>query len=95
MFESNSRCARGQGLNMKVPGCGVTQRKTGSQCEHSLVGGGGCVGVCVGGSRPPFQFPVRSLISHQFCNKFGVVAETRRRFSVIAVSALFELRSQV
>lgn len=41
MFESNSRCARGQGLNMKVPGCGVSQRRTGFQWEHSLLGGGG------------------------------------------------------
>lgn len=41
MFESNSRCARGQGLNMKVPGCGVSQRRTGFQWEHSLLEGGG------------------------------------------------------
>lgn len=27
MFESNSRCTRGQGLKMKVPGCGVSQEE--------------------------------------------------------------------
>lgn len=41
MFESNSRCARGQGLNMKVPVCGVRQRRTGFQWEHSSLEGKG------------------------------------------------------
>lgn len=42
MFESNyvSRCARGQGLKIKVPGCGVPQLETGLQCVHSSLEGG-------------------------------------------------------
>lgn len=41
MFESNyvSRCARGQGLKIKVPGCGVPQLGTGLQCAHSSLEG--------------------------------------------------------
>lgn len=41
VFESNyvSRCARGQGLKIKVPGCGVPQLGTGLQCAHSSLEG--------------------------------------------------------
>lgn len=59
MFESNSRCARGQGLNMKVPGCGVSQQRTGFQWEHSLLEGGTSPVSCIlsvhrSGMRPRF-----------------------------------------
>lgn len=42
MFDSNyvSRCAVGQGLKIKVPGCGIPQQETGLQCVHSSLEGG-------------------------------------------------------
>lgn len=61
MFESNyvSRCARGQGLKIKVPGCGVPQLETGLQCVHSsLEGGNERCALCV--FFPPL--PVSGLI---------------------------------
>lgn len=61
LFESNyvSRCARGQGLKIKVPGCGVPQLETGLQCVHSsLEGGNERSALCV--FFPPL--PVSGLI---------------------------------
>ena len=42
MFDFNyvSRCAWGQGLKIKVPGCGIPQLDTGSLCVHSSLEGG-------------------------------------------------------
>lgn len=40
-FDSNyvSRCARGQGLKIKVPGCGILQLEVGLLCVHSSLEG--------------------------------------------------------
>lgn len=35
-----SRCARGQGLNIKVPGCGTPQLEPSMRCVHSAMEGG-------------------------------------------------------
>lgn len=42
VFEFNyiSRCGRGQGLKIKVQGCGVPRLGTGLQCVHSSLEGG-------------------------------------------------------